>query len=109
MIEEASTLRQELYAKRLKIYPRQVGGTFASMRISAVLILLGLYYGLPWLTWDGQQAILFDLPARQFHLLGITLWPQDFIYLSGLLILLTLGFIALTIHLGPFLYQVLED
>ena len=100
MIEEASTLRQELYAKRLKIYPRQVGGFFASMRISAVLILLGLYYGLPWLTWDGQQAILFDLPARQFHLLGITLWPQDFIYLSGLLIIAALSLFFFTAVAG---------
>jgi len=100
MIEEASTLRQELYAKRLKIYPRQVGGIFASMRISAVLILLGLYYGLPWLSWDGQQAILFDLPARQFHILGMTLWPQDFIYLSGLLIIAALSLFFFTAVAG---------
>lgn len=100
MIQQESTLRQELYAKRLKIYPRQVSGFFASMRISAVLILLGLYYGLPWLSWEGQQAILFDLPARQFHIMGITLWPQDFIYLAGLLIIAALSLFFFTAVAG---------
>ena len=100
MKPEESTLRQELYAKRQKIYPRQVSGIFASMRITAVLVLLGLYYGLPWLRWDGQQAILFDLPARQFHILGLTLWPQDFIYLSGLLIIAALSLFFFTALAG---------
>ncbi len=95
-----STLRQELYETRQKIYPRQVSGIFASMRVAAVLILLGLYYGLPWLRWDGQQAILFDLPARQFHILGLTLWPQDFIYLAGLLIIAALSLFFFTALAG---------
>ena len=94
------TLRQELYAKRQKIYPRQVSGMFASLRILAVAILLGLYYGLPWLRWDGQQAVLFDLPARQFNIFGITLWPQDFIYLSGLLIIAALSLFFFTALAG---------
>ncbi len=95
-----STLPQELYAKRQKIYPRQVSGIFASMRITAVLVLLGLYYGLPWISWDGRQAILFDLPARQFHILGLTLWPQDFIYLAGLLIVAALSLFFFTALAG---------
>jgi cytochrome c oxidase accessory protein FixG len=100
MNQGESTLRQELYAKRQKIYPRQVSGTFAIMRIIAVLVLLGLYYGLPWLSWDGQQAILFDLPARQFHILGLTLWPHDFIYLAGLLIIAALSLFFFTALAG---------
>jgi len=100
MSQEESTLPQELYAKRQKIYPRQVSGLFANLRITAVLVLLGLYYGLPWISWDGQQAILFDLPARQFHLLGLTLWPQDFIYLAGLLIVAALSLFFFTALAG---------
>ena len=100
MSQENSTLKQELYAKREKVYPRQVSGIFASLRITAVLVLLGLYYGLPWLTWDGRQAILFDLPARQFHILGLTLWPQDFIYLAGLLIVAALSLFFFTALAG---------
>ena len=59
-------------------------------------MLLGIFYGLPWLQWNGRQAVLFDLPARKFHLFGLTLWPQDFLYLSWLLILaaLTLFFVT---------------
>ncbi len=98
--ESESTIRQELYVKRQKIYPRQVSGLFASLRITAVVVLLGLYYGLPWLSWDGRQAILFDLPARQFHILGLTLWPQDFIYLSGLLIVAALSLFFFTALAG---------
>ena len=54
------------YAEPKKIYPRKVKGTFANLRKLAVFLLLGLYYGLPWIRWDGQQALLFDLPARYF-------------------------------------------
>jgi cytochrome c oxidase accessory protein FixG len=100
MNQAESTLPQELYAKRQKIYPRQVSGLFASLRVTAVLVLLGLYYGLPWIPWDGRQAILFDLPARQFHIFGLTLWPHDFIYLAGLLIVAALSLFFFTALAG---------
>lgn len=77
----------ELYAKHEKVYPRAVSGLFARLRVAGVLSLLGLYYGLPWLRWDDRQAVLFDLPARQFHIFGLTFFPQDFFYLAVLLIL----------------------
>ncbi len=85
---------QSLYAQRERVYPREVHGLFATMRVLAVVVLLGLFYGVPWLHWDGQQLLLFDLPARQFHIFGLTLFPQDFIFLSAILIIsaLTLFF-----------------
>lgn len=89
-----------IYQKRQKIYPREVHGLFANMRIVAVLVLLGLYYGIPWLTWNGRQAVLFDLPARQFHLFGITFWPQDFFYLTSLLIIAALSLFFFTAVAG---------
>jgi polyferredoxin len=52
------------------------------------------------LQWEGRQAILFDLPARKFHLFGLTLWPQDFIYLAALLILAGLALFFFTALLG---------
>lgn len=93
-------VEQFLYQKSEKIYPRQVQGVFARLRVLAVLVLLGLYYGLPWLNWDGRQAILFDLPARQFHLFGITFWPQDFFYLTTLLIIAALSLFFFTALAG---------
>ena len=78
---------QSLYAAAEKIYPRQVHGLFARLRVLGVLGLLGIYYITPWLRWDGHQALLLDLPARKFHIFFITLWPQDFFYLAVLLII----------------------
>jgi len=89
-------VEQSLYAKREKIYPREVHGLFARLRTLGVVGLLGIYYLTPWLRWDGSQAILLDLPARKFHIFALTLWPQDFIYLAFLLIIagLTLFFVT---------------
>jgi cytochrome c oxidase accessory protein FixG len=39
------------------------------------------------LSWNGRQAILFDLGSRRFYIFGLVLYPQDFIYLTGLLII----------------------
>jgi cytochrome c oxidase accessory protein FixG len=85
---------QSLYAERKKIHPRIVFGFFSRLKALSGIILLGLYYIVPWLQWDNHQAILFDLPARKFHILGMTFWPQDFIFLTFLLIVagLTLFF-----------------
>ncbi len=85
---------QSLYAERITIHPRIVFGFFTRLKALSGIILLGLYYLIPWLQWDNRQAILFDLPARKFHILGITFWPQDFIFLAFLLIVagLTLFF-----------------
>jgi cytochrome c oxidase accessory protein FixG len=94
------SIDQELYAKREKIYPREVHGLFANLRVLGVLILLGTYYGLPWVRWEGRQAVLLDLPARQFHIFGITFWPQDFFYLAMLLIIAALSLFFFTALAG---------
>jgi len=89
-----------LYAAHKKIYPRDVSGYFTRLRVLSLLTLLGIYYITPLLQWDGRQAILFDLPARKFYLFGLTLWPQDFIYLAALLILAGLALFFFTALLG---------
>jgi len=75
------------YVSERKIYPRDVSGRFDRLRTAAVVWLLGMFYGFPWLRWDGRQAVLFDLPARKFHIFGLTFWPQDFPLLALLLII----------------------
>ncbi|MEG2805642.1 4Fe-4S dicluster domain-containing protein [Stenotrophomonas sp.] len=74
----------------------------APLRWRAVLgaALLALFYGLPWLRWDGRQALLFDLPGRRFDLFGLTLWPQDLGVLLGLLAVLASGLMLLTTLAG---------
>jgi len=79
-----------LYENAPKIVPRRIQGFYNNLRKIALWMLLGLYYFLPWLNYQGHQAILFDLPARKFYLLGLTIWPQDFILLAGLLIIAAL-------------------
>ncbi|MBU0501077.1 MAG: cytochrome c oxidase accessory protein CcoG [Gammaproteobacteria bacterium] len=93
-------LEQELYKKRENIYVREVHGKWAFLRNLAGAILLGIYYGLPWLSWNGQPLVLFDLPARKFYLFGITLWPQDFFYLALLLIISALALFFFTALAG---------
>jgi cytochrome c oxidase accessory protein FixG len=59
---------------------------------------MGLFLFIPWINWQGRQAILFDLPARKFHILGLTFWPQDFILLSWMILIAIFGlFLATTI------------
>ncbi len=81
------SVERALLEKSEKIYPREVHGVFASLRLVTALGLLGIFYLVPWLNWNGHQALLFDLPARKFHIFGLTLWPQDFLYLAFLLML----------------------
>ena len=75
-----------LYEKQQKIYARAVTGWFAGWRWALVWATQLLFYGLPWLPWNGRQAVLFDLGARRFYIFDLVLYPQDFIYLTGLLI-----------------------
>ena len=75
-----------LYAARQKIYPRSVSGLFAKWRWFFVWLTQLVFYGLPWLTWGERQAVLFDLEARRFYIFGLVLYPQDFIYLTGILV-----------------------
>jgi cytochrome c oxidase accessory protein FixG len=85
-----------LYAARETIYQREVRGPWQNRRAVLLFLLAGFYVALPWVPWEGRQAVLFDVPGRRFYLFGLTFWPQDFIYLSGLLILGALGLFFFT-------------
>ncbi|SFY16050.1 cytochrome c oxidase accessory protein FixG [Janthinobacterium lividum] len=77
----------KMYAAREQIYPREAKGRYATWRWVCVWLTQLAFYGLPWLTWNGRQALLFDLTTRKFYIFGVVLWPQDFIYLAALLII----------------------
>ncbi len=89
-----------MYRSERKIYPREVSGRFQRLRTAAVVWLLGMYYLFPWLSWDGRQAVLFDLPARKFYVFGLAFWPQDFIFLALLLIMAGLSLFFFTALAG---------
>jgi len=87
-LAEADATTEALYARHKKVYPRQVTGIFADLRLIMVLTTLGVFYGLPWINWGaGRQAFLIDLPGRKFNFFFWTFWPQDLFYLSVILIL----------------------
>jgi cytochrome c oxidase accessory protein FixG len=75
-----------MYRAEAKIHARSVQGWWNNWRWIFVALTMGLFYGLPWLSWNGRQAVLFDLLARRFYIFKLVLYPQDFIYLAGLLI-----------------------
>ena len=89
-----------LYAAQEKIQPRSVTGVFARWRWFFVWATQLVFYGLAWLPWNGRQAVLFDLEARRFYLFDLILYPQDFIYLTGLLVISALALFLFTAVAG---------
>ena len=89
-----------LYAARQKIYPRSVSGLFSQWRWALVWLTQIVFYGLPWLEWNSRQAVLFDLEARRFYIFNLVLYPQDFIYLTGLLVISALALFLFTAVAG---------
>ena len=89
-----------LYEASKKIYPRAVSGLFSQWRWITVWITQIVFYGLPWLEWNARQAVLFDLEARRFYIFGLVLYPQDFIYLTGLLVISALALFLFTAVAG---------
>jgi len=89
-----------LYASRQKIHPRSVSGLFSNWRWIMVWLTQIVFYGLPWLEWNARQAVLFDLEARRFFIFGLVLYPQDFIYLTGLLVISALSLFLFTAVAG---------
>ena len=89
-----------LYQAKNKVYPRAIDGVFNRWRWVMVWITQLVFYGLPWLQWGERQMVLFDLEARRFYLFGLVLYPQDFIYLTGLLIISALSLFLFTAVAG---------
>ncbi|MBS0544862.1 MAG: cytochrome c oxidase accessory protein CcoG [Proteobacteria bacterium] len=83
----AADREEVLYAPRRKLYVRAVTGVFAKWRWALVWITQLVFYGLPWLTWNDRQAVLFHLTERKFYIFGWVFWPQDVFFLAILLII----------------------
>jgi cytochrome c oxidase accessory protein FixG len=89
-----------LYEATKKIYPRTVRGMFARWRWAMVFLTQLVFYGLPWVEWGERQMVLFDLAVRRFYIFGLVLYPQDLIYLSGLLVISALSLFLFTAVAG---------
>lgn len=94
------TVLFSLYEAHKKIYPRSVAGFFSNWRWGFVFLTQLIFYGLPWLEWGQRQAVLFDLDARRFYIFSLVLYPQDFIYLTGILVVSALSLFLFTAVAG---------
>ncbi len=97
---DADGVMVSLYEAHKKIYPRSVSGLFSNWRWGMVFLTQLVFYGLPWLEWGQRQAVLFDLGARRFYIFGLVLYPQDFIYLTGILVISALSLFLFTAVAG---------
>jgi cytochrome c oxidase accessory protein FixG len=96
----AEVAELDLYEKREKIYTRKIEGFFQRLRLFTGWPLLVGYFMLPWLQWGNRPAVLFDLPARKFHIFFMTFWPQDFPLLAWLLIIAAFALFTVTVFAG---------
>jgi cytochrome c oxidase accessory protein FixG len=100
-----SAQRRSLYAARVKVQPKATDGTFRRLKWAILAVCLGIYYVAPWLRWERggdapDQAILVDLANRRFYFFFIEIWPQEFYYVAGLLIMAGIGLFLVTSLFG---------
>jgi cytochrome c oxidase accessory protein FixG len=94
-----------LYAAREPIFPKKVYGKFRNLKWLIMIVALGIYYITPWIRWDRgpslpDQAVLIDLASRRFYFLWIEIWPHEFYFVAGLLVMAGLGLFLFTSALG---------
>lgn len=99
-IAPAEVAELDLYQRREKIYTRKIEGLYQRLRVFTGWPLLLGYYCVPWISMEGRQAVWFNLPERQFHIFGLTFWPQDFPLLAFLLIISAFALFAVTVFAG---------
>lgn len=101
----SSTKREPLYAARKKVFPKRAEGTFRRLKWIILFLTLGVYYITPWIKWDRgeyvtDQALLVDMANRRFFFFFIEIWPQEFYYVAGLLIMAGIGLFLVTSTVG---------
>ncbi len=101
----AAKNRPELYAARKKIFPKRVNGYYRRLKWALMIITLGIYYITPWLRFDRgeyapDQAVLVDLANRRFYFFFIEIWPQEFYYVAGMLVMAGIGLFLVTSTVG---------
>ncbi len=94
-----------LYEKRRSVFPKAVSGKFRRLKWLVMVVTLAIYYVTPWLRWNRgryapDQAVLIDLANRRFFMFGIEIWPHEFYFVAGLLIMAGIGLFLITSAVG---------
>ena len=101
----AAWARKPLYEARKKIFPKRAQGRFRNFKWIVMIVTLGIYYLTPWLRWDRgpyapDQAVLVDIANRRFYFFFIEIWPQEFFFVAGLLVMAGFGLFLVTSAVG---------
>ncbi len=101
----SARVRKPLYAARRKIFPKRASGRFRRFKWIVMAVTLAIYYLTPWLRWDRgpyapDQAVLVDLASRRFYFFFIEIWPQEFYFVAGLLVMAGIGLFLITSTVG---------
>jgi len=104
-VATSPSTKQADYVKREKLYPKKAKGFFRNIKWFALIVLLGIYYFIPWIRWDRgpdqpSQAVLVDFENARFYFFFIEIWPQEVYYITGLLILAAFGLFLATALFG---------
>ncbi len=96
---------QHFFEARRKVFPRKVDGPFRRLKWAIMAVTLTIYYATPWLRWDRgpyapNQAVLVDLEHRRFYMFAIEIWPHEFYYVAGLLVMAAIGLFLVTSAVG---------
>ena len=81
------------------IHAKRIPGRFRTIKWLTATIWL-IFFLAPYLRWQGQQALLIDLPSRQFHLFGLTIHPHDIWVLSFIMIFFAMLLVITTLLAG---------
>ena len=95
----------QLYAKRVPVFPRKIDGPFRRFKWAVMVACLAVYWVTPWLRWNRgafapDQAVLVDLAHRRFYMFAIEIWPHEFYFVAGLLIMAGIGLFLVTSVVG---------
>ncbi|MEZ5742399.1 MAG: cytochrome c oxidase accessory protein CcoG [Sphingomonadaceae bacterium] len=102
---ERQHLPEKLYEARKTVHNKRIDGPFRRFKWFVMLVTLGIYWGTPWLRWDRgpyapDQAVLVDMANRRFYMFGIEIWPHEFYFVAGLLIMAGIGLFLVTSAVG---------
>jgi cytochrome c oxidase accessory protein FixG len=103
--EDLAGAKPQLYEKRKGVYPKAVDGFFRRVKWAIMAVTMAIYYITPWIRWDRgpyapDQAVLVDLANRRFYMFQIEIWPHEFYYVAGLLVMAGIGLFLVTSAVG---------
>ncbi|WP_326523850.1 4Fe-4S dicluster domain-containing protein [Sphingomonas sp.] len=95
----------QYFEARKKVFPKAIDGIYRRLKWAIMAVTLAIYYVTPWLRWDRgpyapDQAVLVDIANRRFYMFSIEIWPHEFYYVAGLLIMAGIGLFLVTSSVG---------